>query len=76
MGKKLSADQSHPITARLPHEVIRQIDDWRRKQPIIPSISEFVRLAIEEKLQREKFLERSSNQHSPNDFELFCEGRR
>lgn len=48
---KLKADEtSERLQVVVPKSVARRIDDWRRKQPDIPSKSEAIRILLEKAL--------------------------
>ena len=41
------ADRTRRVNVILPDELVKKIDDWRRRQPELPNISEAVRRMIE-----------------------------
>jgi hypothetical protein len=40
-------EKSQRVELRIPAEFLKIVDDWRRRQPVIPSRSEAIRLLVE-----------------------------
>jgi metal-responsive CopG/Arc/MetJ family transcriptional regulator len=47
MGRPTGRTQDRPFQIRLTEQFLTKVDDWRRKQPDLPSRSEAIRRIVE-----------------------------
>jgi len=48
MGRPPGRIQDRPFQMRVTEEFLRKVDDWRRKQPDLPSRAEAIRRLVEQ----------------------------
>lgn len=53
-GRPSGRTQDRPFQMRVTEEFVKKLDDWRRKQPDLPSRAEAIRRLVEAGLKRGK----------------------